>query len=144
MNKKIIIAVAGIIIGIIAVVLLSGGGDEALTPVKEPLPETLATVTLGGLENGIAFVTDNNGVIEVQYGLVDAPEGVPQPAHIYAGTCEALGELKYLLDPTIDGVSVTSLDISAGELKKQLPLALAVNASLEEIGTYVACGNIAL
>ncbi|MBI2406084.1 MAG: hypothetical protein HYV25_00695 [Candidatus Harrisonbacteria bacterium] len=146
MTKQKIIIIVGVLVFIIILVFvlrgLRDGGDVG--PVKEPLPETVATIDLLGDETGVAFITVAQGLVEIQYGLVDAPEGVLQPAHIYAGTCAALGELKYLLDAPVDGISVTALLVSLDEFKKQLPLAIAVNKSLEEIGTYVACGDIVL
>jgi len=82
--------------------------------------------------------------MQVQYGVVDAPEGVVQPAHIQAGTCANPGDLKHLLDFPVDGISTTDLGITLAELKAELPLIINVRKSLEELTTSVACGAIVL
>ena len=78
------------------------------------------------------------------------------PAHIHAGTCDQLGEVVF---PLADVVSLTGEEMGAagGQPVKvsevnhvDVPLqeildgghAINVHLSAEEIGTYIACGNI--
>lgn len=78
------------------------------------------------------------------------------PAHIHAGTCEELGEVVF---PLADVVTQTGEEMGAagGHPVKvsevnhiEVPLqeildgghAINVHLSAEEIGTYIACGNI--
>ena len=103
-----------------------------------------ATVDLTGAQNGVATIAEVGGKVQVQYGFVDAPEGVVQPAHIQAGTCANPGDLKHLLDFPVDGVSAPDLDISLAALNAELPLVINVRKSLEELVTSVACGEIIL
>lgn len=139
-------AVAIIVIAVFA--MRKGGGEEAVyvpqTPEEIAAEATEATVTLTGAENGIATIAEVGGKVQVQYGIVDAPEGVVQPAHIQAGTCANPGDLKYLLEFPVDGISTTDLDVTVAELKAQLPLVINVRKSLEELTESVSCGEIVL
>ncbi len=96
-------------------------------------------------------------------GAQDAtPEGADEaaaiqgrPVHIHSGTCDELGEVVFPLNPIqeAEGItegnenatrvetSVTTLDVALADL---LAEDFAINAHLseEEIGTYIACGEI--
>ncbi len=93
----------------------------------------------------------------------DEDVGPPRPAHIHAGTCEDLGDVVYPLNDlapvtpfaTPEAVlaspeaevreavpeSETIVDASLEELLAE-PHAINVHQSAENIGTYIACGNI--
>ena len=95
---------------------------------------------------------------------VDGP-GTPRPGHIHAGSCAELGDVDYALNnATIDGlaadyapssdsafvgsdaaltdyVSETSLDVSLDEIMSA-EHAINFHLSGEEIGTYIACGDL--
>ncbi len=80
---------------------------------------------------------------------------VPRPVHIHSGTCEELGDvvqpLTDLTAPQGDRVGLRRADLAETSFTN-VPLTLdailaedhAINAHLssEEIGTYIACGNI--
>lgn len=98
----------------------------------------------------------------VPAGLAQTPvsqadmEAEAHPAHIHSGTCDQLGDVVY---PLADVVTLTGEEMGAagGHAVKvsevnnvDAPLqeildgghAINVHLSAEEIGTYIACGNI--
>lgn len=144
-------AIGGIVVAIIIIAAVATrskkfeeGAVIPLTPDKIAAEATLATVNLIGAQNGIATIAEVGGTVQVQYGFVDAPEGVVQPAHIQAGTCANPGDLKFLLEFPADGISTTDLDVTVAEFKAQLPLIINVRKSLEELTESVACGEIVM
>ena len=93
---------------------------------------------------------------------VATPEATPEatpvaavvhPAHIHSGTCEALGEVVHPLADVAEpaqpapagvipvAVSVTRVEASLDEILGA-PHAINVHQSYEEIGAYIACGNL--
>lgn len=101
-------------------------------------------------EAGIALITEtDDGMARVDLGLRDMPTGVPQPAHLYRGSCVDLGDIAYFLSDVLaeqgsDGMSETVLDVSWDQLKSELPLALSVYKSTDEENVSVACGDLIL
>ena len=93
-------------------------------------------------ESGTATITEEEGKAKVVLSL-SGSLAAPQPAHIHTGSCADLGGVKYPLTSPVSGVSETMLDVSANDILSQLPLAINVHKSVEEISTYVACGDIA-
>ncbi|MDO8515952.1 MAG: DUF4382 domain-containing protein [bacterium] len=103
---------------------------------------------------GTATLENKDGKVEVKLELTSVPTGVAEllgvllgashPAHIHLGSCANLGAVKYPLGSTVNGKSETSLNASLADLKAQLPLAINVHKSPEEIGVYIACGDIKL
>jgi len=91
---------------------------------------------------GTARLTDRDGSTLVRINLTGAPEGIAQPAHIHANSCADIGEILYPLEFPVNGVSVTTLDVSLDAILAQLPLSLNVHKSVEEISVYVACGDL--
>jgi hypothetical protein len=89
-------------------------------------------------------------------GQSDTEAEAPHPAHIHSGTCDQLGDVVYPLAdvayPTgeqmgaSDGhpVSVSEGNHIDAPLQKLLDgdYAINVHESAEDIGTYIACGNI--
>ncbi len=65
------------------------------------------------------------------------------PAHVHEGTCEDLdpNPAYPLTDVNADGVSETTIEVPLADLLAS-PHAVNVHRSTEDIGTYVACGNI--
>lgn len=143
MNKKLLIALAFVVVLIAAFYWLRPARNAA-PQQHAALPAQIASLALTGAQNGIATISDDEGLVDVQYGFIDAPEGVAQPAYIYSGTCAKLGSVTYLLDVPKDGISLTSLDVSLSSFKAQLPLAIAVHKSLDDMAEYVACADIVL
>lgn len=151
-----------IAVGIIAVVVLAimflGRSPMDAVPADleeyptiiydEPMEEAASAVTVQlsaqnkSGESGTATLADENGKTRVVLKLVGAPSGVSQPAHIHMGSCADLGGIKYPLSYPVDGNSETLLDVLLAELKVQLPLAVMVHKNLEELGVYMACGDV--
>lgn len=96
-------------------------------------------------------------------GAQDAtPEGADEavviqgrPVHIHSGTCDELGDVVYPLNPiqVAEGIaegnqdatsvetSVTTVEVALADLLAE-DFAINVHLSEEEIGTYIACGEI--
>lgn len=145
MKNKLILLGSAIAFVIIIILLSRGSDEDSQFVVERPvLPEPFATMNLSGAQTGLATLTEIDGVVEAQYGFIDAPQGIVQPSHIHAGTCAALGDIKHLLEFPVDGISLTWLEVSRADLQAQLPLAIATHKSLEEMGEYVACGDMTL
>jgi len=88
----------------------------------------------------------------------DLAAGTAHPAHIHSGTCDTLGDVVFpLMDvtlpertmaspeatPDIDLVaeSVTTVEVALDDILAA-EHAINVHLSAEEIGTYIACGDI--
>jgi len=79
----------------------------------------------------------------------------PYPAHLHSGTCDTLGEVIFPLndaaapDGDVAGTSPT-LTVAASETTTEAPLAdllaaphaINVHMSADDMGTYVACGDL--
>lgn len=144
-----------IIVGIVAIAgigwyLWSTG---ALTPSPAETPESAnqekantVVVTLGAQNNsgmnGTATLTEENGKTKVQLSLSGAPQSVAQPAHIHMNSCANIGGVKYPLTSLVNGNSESIVDASLATLRSSLPLSINVHKSAEEIGAYMACGNL--
>lgn len=107
---------------------------------EEPLVITLSPQNDSG-ESGTATLKQENGKTKVVVDLDSAPSSA-QPAHIHTGSCADLGGVKYPLISPVDGESETLLDVPLTQLVSELPLAINVHKSSEEISVYVACGDI--
>ncbi|HEY4512894.1 MAG TPA: hypothetical protein VJH06_00040 [Candidatus Paceibacterota bacterium] len=115
-------------------------GDETVSP--QPVVVSLSTQNNSGV-SGMATLTDMNGSTLVKLELAGAPLGIAQPAHIHTGSCANIGAAVYPLTSALNGASETTLDASLDTILGQLPLALNVHKSAEEISVYVACGDLA-
>lgn len=103
---------------------------------------------------GTAKLEEGDGKVEVKLnllgvttgvsGLIGIPLGTAHPAHIHLGSCANIGAVKYPLASTVNGESKTEINASFADLKAQLPLAINVHKSAEEMGVYVACTDIKL
>ncbi len=118
----------------------------ALLPSLPAAAATSATVTLaqqnGSGESGTAVLTTVSGGVQVVVTLTGAPS-VPQPAHIHKGTCSSIGDVAYALTSLVNGKSTTLVkDVTVDQLMKG-PYAINIHKSANELGVYVACGNIA-
>ena len=84
-----------------------------------------------------------------------AQDDPPHPAHIHAGTCAELGDVVIpLTDVALPEGEATgpasALPVKVSETEVDVPLqeiidgghAVNVHLSAEEIGTYIACGDI--
>lgn len=107
---------------------------------------TVAIATLNSLnksnEAGTATIISIDGKSRVLLTLFGAPAGVLQPVHIHKGTCDKLGDIKHPLTDVFNGQSETVLDVSVGKLATEMPLAINVHKSADNLGAYVSCGNV--
>jgi hypothetical protein len=99
-------------------------------------------VTLESVDGKIKVTLDLAGVPTGVVGLLGVSLGATHPAHIHLGSCANPGGVKYPLMPTVDGRSTTVVDVSMAALRAQLPLAINVHKSSEQMGSYVACVDI--
>ncbi|MEK7622102.1 MAG: hypothetical protein AAB415_02890 [Patescibacteria group bacterium] len=141
MKKFIILLV--IIILIFFIYRAWNRGEMGNDLLPSPVTVTLATQNQSG-ETGQALLTEVDGQVKVVMNITDTPLGVAQPAHIHRGSCTTVGEVLYTLSPVTEGVSETTITATLLALKSSLPLAINVHKSVAEIGTYVACGDIAI
>jgi hypothetical protein len=118
----------------------AGGGAEA-TPAME---EREVYVTLNELNgsgmSGEAELTETDNGTHVSL-MVDGATG-GQPVHIHFGTCDNLGEVAApLTDIDASGMSETTVPLTLDELTSE-EYAINAHESAENIGNYVACGDI--
>ncbi|MEA2525033.1 MAG: hypothetical protein QOF73_2260 [Thermomicrobiales bacterium] len=103
------------------------------------------TIDLGELNDsgmsGTATLRANGDQTDVELNLVGATGG--HPAHIHRGTCVDLDPNPAfpLQDVDANGQSTTTVEISLEDLQAE-PFAVNLHKSAEEIGLYVACGEI--
>lgn len=130
-----------------AVLAIAGYAVPAL-PVAAPQAEaTPAAVTVDLSElndsgiSGTATLRDVDGATEVTIAVTGAAGD--HPAHIHAGTCDSLDpNPAFPLTPIeASGASVTTVEVSLDALLSE-SFAINVHKSPEEIGIYVACGEI--
>jgi plastocyanin len=103
------------------------------------------TIDLGELNDsgmsGTATLRANGDQTDVEVSLDGATGG--HPAHIHSGTCTDLdpNPAYPLTEIDADGKSTTTVDISLEDLQAE-PFAINIHKSADEIGVYVACGEI--
>ena len=91
---------------------------------------------------GLAKFTPTTGDRTAVFVSVEpGPAGVPQPIHIHEGTCGNLGAVVHPLPDIAGGKTAPVLDVSLAELRTG-NFAINAHRSAEEIGVYVACGDI--
>jgi hypothetical protein len=109
---------------------------------------TLAMLMLGSL------VASGGSSTRAGIQETDTGDG-PYPAHIHAGTCDELGDVVHPLSdaaypegdaqaskPTLRvSSSITTIPVTLADLLVE-PHTLNVHKSTDDIGTYVACGDL--
>lgn len=104
---------------------------------------TLLPVASSGIfQSGDATFEEKDGKVLINLDVTDIGVANGQPAHIHIGTCPGLGEIVYPLDNVVNGESETILDTTINQIKKQLPLAINIHKSTNEINMYTSCGEI--
>ena len=147
------LVVAALIYALVYYFLVAGKKTKLQTTPQSPQSESgeqtnpqVLTVTLTAQNNsgqpGTAIIAEENGKAKVSLFINNAPKGVAQPAHIHAGACPGVGEVKYPLSNVLDGKSETALDVGIDQLKSELPLAVNVHKSASEARVYVSCGPL--
>jgi len=111
--------------------------NEGILGLSVPLFPQSDSGQLGGVD-----LFELGGKVEVMIQLENVPAGVLQPAHLHLGSCDVLGKIVFSLNPVVDGSSQTILNVSGEEFQSQLPLAVNVHKSEDELGISVACGFI--
>jgi Cu/Zn superoxide dismutase len=93
-------------------------------------------------ETGTATLTQAGPNVTVVLAIKGAPATTPQPAHIHTGTCTNLGGIAYPLTNVVAGTSTTT--VKGVTIDKLLGASYAINvhASADNLGKYVACGQI--
>ncbi len=112
-------------------------------------PAAAATSTLtikiaaqnGSGENGTATLTQAGADVKVVIALTGAP-ATAQPAHVHFGTCADLGGVAYLLTNVVGGASTTTVKGVTIDQLLAKSYAINVHMSADNLGKYVACGEI--
>ena len=112
--------------------------------------------TFAGATALLALVAFGGSAVWAQEATPAAEATVPRPAHIHAGNCNDLGEIVYPLNDlvapagspvgqsrraSVAETSYTSVPATLDALLSQ-NYAINVHLSAEQIGTYIACGEI--
>ncbi len=95
----------------------------------------------GGDQTGTATLTAQGDQTQVVLDIEPGPAAVEQPAHIHEGSCPGVGEVAFPLTNVVNGTSTTVVDASLEELQSG-DFAINIHKSGDEIGVYVACGDI--
>jgi len=89
--------------------------------------------------SGTAILEETGGEVRVSINLGD--DTSTRISHIHNGTCQNLGEVVFPLDNTLNGQSETLLTETLENIYS-VARAINVHESAENLGSYVACGNI--
>jgi hypothetical protein len=93
-------------------------------------------------QSGFATLFPEGGKTRVVIELLNAPQGVAQPAHIHAGRCDKLDKApKWPLEALKGGRSVTLVPASLDAILQD-KTAINIHKSAAEIQVYVSCGDI--
>lgn len=127
--------------GLLAITIAASFGTAALA--KNDTISVEMKQLNGSGETGTATLTQRENGVEVTLALKNAPKG-DQPTHIHAGTCGNINKApEYPLSNTTDGTSKTFLKgLKLSDLTSS-KYAINVHKSADDLGTYVACGDIA-
>lgn len=121
-----------------------GGGPIVPTENKKRMTIILSPVQGSGLaQAGVATLEEDNSQVKVNITLGSIP-GItnPQPAHIHSGSCPGVGGIVYPLNDVVDGKSETIIPGTIETVKNQMPLAINIHKSAQELNVYTACGEI--
>lgn len=124
-----------------AVAALAGLAAAPASAVPTQLTVPMKALSDSG-ETGTATITQQADGVKVVVDLKNAPK-TAQPTHVHVGTC---GKIKaapeYPLVNTEDGKGTTVLKGVTIEQLLKGDYAINVHKSADDLGTYVACGNI--
>ena len=127
-------------------VSISLSAVAAMTLAAAPGKTDSVTIPMKALngsgESGTATLTQQDEGVQVVVELKNASKA-DQPTHIHAGTCDNINKApEYALRNTVDGKSTSLVkgvklaDLTSGKY------AINVHKSADDLGTYVACGDI--
>lgn len=124
------------------VLLLVGYYFMTMTPAGNTV--TLAMLNDSGV-SGTATLSEEAGNTVVTLSMTGGTAGVAMPAHIHLGSCPGVGAVAHALASVENGTSTTTLTgVTIASLTAQMPLAINVHESTENLGNYVACGAVNL
>ncbi|MBV8491827.1 MAG: hypothetical protein JO199_14970 [Candidatus Eremiobacteraeota bacterium] len=96
----------------------------------------------GSGEDGTATITQEGDGIKVVVSLKGAP-AEPQPTHIHIGTCGAIKAApEYALVSLENGSSTSTVKGVTIDQLLAGHYAINVHKSVDDLGTYVSCGDI--
>ncbi|HTV73989.1 MAG TPA: hypothetical protein VME66_09820 [Candidatus Acidoferrales bacterium] len=123
----------------LAVCALPASVDAQVGPAYEVFPLHEQN---GSGESGAIVLTPIGPKTKVEVVVANEPPGIPQPTHVHVGPCAKLVPTPtYVLTSTLDGLSVTILDVPMTKLTDGT-FAVNVHESPTQISHYVACGDL--
>lgn len=147
MNKISIIVIVLIIAGGVAYTLLRDREDpavdtqthdpSAMGPIMVPMPSHNRSD-----QAGRAYFSDESGKTKVALDISPWTVGVPQPASIRAGTCAAMGAIRYPLNNIVEGKSETILTPATHFIHGLGDSIVVIGKSASEPESIVSCGNL--
>lgn len=134
----------------------TGNTESSGTQVKQVNPAHMAhnamsgsvlNINMGAMngskEDGSASVSNKGNGVQVVVHVANEPKSASQPAHIHKGTCKNLDPTPWKpLQNVVGGTSTTFVSgVTVAELKKGT-YAINVHKSLNDLKTYVSCGDL--
>ena len=99
-------------------------------------------VDMSGI-TGKVVLTELDGKLYVTGKLYGVTDKLAKPIAIRKGNCNDLGESLHWLSNVVDGESLSPpLRTTLSGLAIEMPLAIAVQSSVRDSNTVVACGNV--
>jgi hypothetical protein len=147
MNKASIIAIVLIIAGGVAFSLLRDRPDSEENnqthdlSTADPIIVSLPSFNFSE-QAGRAYVSDESGKTKVAIDISPWTAGVAHPASIRAGTCAAVGTVRYQLNNVTDGKSETILVPATHFIHGLGDSIIAIGKSVTEPDVMVSCGNL--
>lgn len=100
----------------------------------------------GSKQDGTASVGDSGkNAVKVTVTVSNEPKGAIEPAHIHAGTCKKLNPAPFkALSSVVGGKSTTTIPGLTVAALKKAKYAINVHKSLNDLKTYVSCGDLTI
>ena len=97
----------------------------------------------GSKQDGTATITDKGTGIVVSVKLTNAPAASSEPAHIHKGTCATLDPVPWKpLKNVVGGTAQSTVPGVTIAMLQKAKYAINVHKSLNDLKTYVSCGDI--
>lgn len=121
-----------------------GGGPPQMFSNNSRMQIPLVNIQGTGInQSGTATLEEKNGKVMVKLDLNRIDEiRNPQPAHMHFGSCPGVGSVVYPLNDVVNGKSETVLNTTLEQIRRQLPIAINVHKSQQEITMYTSCGDL--
>ena len=117
--------------------------DSAVTSDPTTLQVKLDEQNMSGRGGQAVIVQIGTSTVRVIVNLVGKPSLEAEPAHIHLGSCPNPGIVKYPLTNVGNGASQTNIpNMTLRQLLLELPLAINVHKSADDLKAYVSCGDI--